>query len=435
MSAAWMRWIALCLMGTIGLMGVAGCRSSDVVIPKKGIGTVYDTAHEKTLAKENHHPLLDVWKDDIPVYAEPVAICGWEDGVSQWEIFFATNRSSMGFDEIEGREHFGNMPQKRPVYGRAEVTLPRRMRGVDAPTQPSRFAQLLGGSQEETAPEALSTIDSAVSISDEEFLAGVRAQVERSRQKDVLIFVHGFNVDFDSSLARAAQIALDMPFNGAVVAYSWPSQGGVQNYAIDEPINEASVQPFQEFLAKLRDGLSDEVKLHVMVHSMGNRIVLQSLADWPATSKQPPVCKLALLAPDVGLNDFKAWAPKAVKQCQHVTLYASIHDAALIASKSLHGEQRAGDANPPIILAGIETVDCSAIDFTSLMGHSYYAANVDVLADLFMYLKRDKLASQRPHLKEKKTSDGRYWKWTATAPHDLWTWHFDDLNEDQAVLQ
>lgn len=422
------------------LIGMSGCRSSDVVIPKKGIGTVYDTAHEKLLTEGKAIPLLEqAWRDDIPVYAEPVAICSWQDGVSQWEVFFATNRSSMGIDETAQRERFDNTPLKQPVYGRAEVTLPRRRRGVDAPTQPSKFAQLLGGSNEPETPEELSTIDSAAQISPEDFVAGVNAQVERSRQRDVLIFVHGFNVDFDSSLVRAAQIALDMPFNGAVVAYSWPSQGGVQNYAADEPINQASVVPFQQFLQTLRTGLPDDVKLHILVHSMGNRIVLQGLADLPTTSEKPPVCKLALMAPDVGLSDFQEWAPRVTQQCEHVTLYASIHDAALIASKKLHGEQRAGDAHPPVIIEGIETVDCSAIDISSLMGHSYYAANVDVLADLFMLIKRDQSAEKRAHLKERKTSAGRYWKWTATAPHDLWTWHFDHLhaesNAEASVLQ
>jgi len=430
MLAGYWAWIGLLLVV------VSGCRASETVIPQKGMGIVYDTAHEKLLNDGPAIPLLEqAWRDEIPVYAEPVAICSWQDGVSQWEVFFATNRSSLGIADSDQREYFGNVPLKQPVYGRAEVTLPRRRRGVDAPTQPSKFAKLLGGSDAAEIPEELSTIDSAAQISTEEFVAGVSAQVERSRQRDVLIFVHGFNVDFDSSLVRAAQIALDMPFNGAVVAYSWPSQGGVQNYSADEPVNKASVAPFQQFVQDLRTGLPRDVKLHIMVHSMGNRIVLEGLAGLPPSDDGPPICKLALMAPDVGLSDFQKWAPGVTRQCEHVTLYASIHDAALIASKKLHGEQRAGDAHPPVIVDGVETVDCSAIDFTSLMGHSYYAANVDVLADVFMLIKKDQPAAKRAHLKEKSTSAGTYWMWTATAPHDLWTWHFDYLNADQTATR
>ncbi|MBI1348222.1 alpha/beta hydrolase [bacterium] len=421
MSVQPLKWVGFLVML------LAGCRSSDAVLSRKAFGTVYDTANEAQVTSGKLLPLLESWRDDAPVYAEPVAICSWEDGVSQWEIFFATNRASLGVSESDQREHFGNQPLTHAVYGRSEVTIPRRSRGVDAPTQPSKFVQLTGGSSQSASPEVLSTIDTALQISEADFVAGVRAQVERSRQRDVLIFVHGFNVDFDSSLSRAAQIALDMPFNGSVVAYSWPSQGGVQNYAADEPINKNSVAPFQQFLQTMRHGLPEDVKLHIMVHSMGNRIVLDALSKLPKPTGPPPITKLALMAPDVGLHDFQQWAPGVKQQCELVTLYASIHDAALIASKKLHGEQRAGDAHPPVIIEGIETVDCSAIDFTSLMGHSYYAANVDVLADLFMLIKRDQSASKRAHLKERKTADGSYWKWTATAPQDLWTWHFDHL--------
>jgi esterase/lipase superfamily enzyme len=125
------------------------------------------------------------------------------------------------------------------------------------------------------------------------------------------------------------------------------------------------------------------------------------------------------------LSDFRDWGPAAVTRCRRVTLYTSQHDAALIASKGLHAEQRVGDAFPPVLLEGIETIDCSAIDATSFLGHGYYGSNIDVLADLFMLLKRDRTASQRSHLQPKATPEGTYWRWTATAPHDLWTWHFE----------
>ncbi|OYW18285.1 MAG: hypothetical protein B7Z55_10910, partial [Planctomycetales bacterium 12-60-4] len=234
-------------------------------------------------------------------------------------------------------------------------------------------------------------------------------------------------VSFDDAVVRAAQVALDMPFNGAVVAYSWPSQGGIQNYGKDEPINFDSVPPFLEFLTMLRTGLDDEARIHILVHSMGNRIVLRGLSEWQIDRGTPPIDNLALLAPDVGLSDFQAWGPRAAACCRRVTLYASIHDAALIASKGLHAEQRAGDAHPPVIVRGIETVDCSAVDATSFLGHGYYSANIDVLADLFMLIKRNRSAAERPHLREKTTSEGSYWKWTSAAPHDLWTLHFDYL--------
>lgn len=424
---AWQVCLCSCLLT------FSGCRDSDFVTQARQVGTIYDTANEKLLSREDTPALLKGWEEDAPVYAEPVAVIAWSEGISTWEVFYATNRGLDAATGLEERARYGNRLSQQPLYGRAEVTLPKRRRGVDVPhEQPKRMLPIGSRKEPENSTIDLSTIDDVQPLSTEEFLDGVRRQVATSRQRDVLLFVHGFNVSFDACVVRAAQIALDMPFNGAVLAYSWPSQGGVQNYAVDEPLNAASVVPFQEFLTQLRRGLDPEVRIHILVHSMGNRIVMQGLANWtyPATSGQPPIDNLALMAPDVGLSDFRTHAPGVVQRCRRVTLYASVHDAALIASKSLHQEQRAGDAHPPVIYPGIETIDCSAVDVTSLMGHSYYSANVAVLSDLFQLIKRDRPAAERPHLKARKTSDGVCWRWTTSSPQDLWTWHFEHLAPD-----
>lgn len=415
------------------LLTPLGCRNSEFVTQARQVGTIYDTANEKLLFREDTPALLKSWEDDAPIYAEPVAVVAWSEGISTWEVFYATNRELEPIPNPDVRARYGNRLAQQPNYGRAEVTLPKRRRGVDVPHEPSSSLLPFGSRKEpESNTIDLSTIDEVQPLSAEDFLDGVRQQVAASRQRDVLLFVHGFNVSFDACVVRAAQIALDMPFNGAVLAYSWPSQGGVQNYAADEPINAASVVPFQEFLTQLRSGLDPEVRIHILVHSMGNRIVMQGLANWtyPVASGQTPIDNLALMAPDVGLSDFRANASGVVQRCRRVTLYASVHDAALIASKSLHREQRAGDAHPPVICPGIETIDCSAVDITSLMGHSYYSANVAVLSDLFQLIKRDRPAAERPHLKVKKTSDGVCWRWTTSSPQDLWTWHFEHLTPE-----
>lgn len=404
---------------------VAGCRGpAGPIVRSKNKGTIYDTANEQLIRSGKAPALIEqAWRDDVDVYSEPVAIVGWDEGASTWEVFFGTNRPpAEGPDE--DRTRFGNGTTRSPTFGRSEIFIPSRRRGVDP--RRAEDSKTQGKSSNEGA-----RLESVRAVAFDEFLSGVQSQVDRSRQHDVLLFVHGFNVDFDSSLIRTAQLALDMPFNGAVIAYSWPTQGGVLNYASDEPINAKSVEPFREFLVRLREGLSDDARLHVVVHSMGNRIVLKALSELPATRVVPPIDNLALCAPDVGLSNYRQWAAAATAKCRRVTLYASRSDSALIVSKGKHAEQRAGDAHPPIVIEGIETVDCSGIDATSLLGHSYYSGNVDVLADLFMVLKRDLPAGKRSHLKASSGRGGEYWKWTDSAPNDRWTWHFDD----QAALR
>lgn len=59
-------------------------------------------------------------------------------------------------------------------------------------------------------------------------------------------------------------------------------------YGEDEGRNAASVAPFLAFLKRLRNGLGDEAKLHIVVHSMGNRLVLQALSQWSDNDTVPP---------------------------------------------------------------------------------------------------------------------------------------------------
>ncbi len=410
----------------------SGIRWSELLLERRPRGTIYDTRHEQWLGDDQRIPLLEVWREDAPVYAEPVAICGWQDGISTWQFHFATNRRPEAGSA--GRIKYGNESLAAPQFGRARVTLPRRRRGVDIPLT-SLGSQPQGDHSQAPEPvPATEVIESVTPATWEQFLAGVSDQIQRSRQQDLLLFVHGFNVSFDASLVRTAQIALDMPFNGAVVAYSWPSQGGIQNYSNDEPVNAAAVAPFQEFLNRLRDGVPSGTRIHIVVHSMGNRIVLRAIASLTnpallrrATPKPPPIGHLALMAPDVGLADFQMLMPLVIPQCERVSLYTSRFDLALVASRRLHSEQRAGDGQPPLILSGLETIDCSAIDGTSCLGHSYYSSSVDVLADLFQLIKWNRPAGQRSHLSARTGWQGQYWTWTATAPRDHWTWHFDHL--------
>jgi hypothetical protein len=114
-----------------------------------------------------------------------------------------------------------------------------------------------------------------------------------------------------------------------------------------------------------------------------------------------------------------------VAQSDRVTLYVNASDSALIVSKGLHAEKRAGDAVTPLVVDGIETIDCSRID-QSLMGHSYYVDNRDVTTDLFLLLKENLPPSQRTFLEQKKSSDGNYWQFAGHAPTIMCTWHFDE---------
>src|SRR5262249_48278048 len=48
--------------------------------------------------------------------------------------------------------------------------------------------------------------------------------------RDVLLYVHGFNTSYDEARFRLAQIAADARFGGVAVLYTWPAAGSLLDY-------------------------------------------------------------------------------------------------------------------------------------------------------------------------------------------------------------
>lgn len=348
--------------------------------------------------------------------SDPVARRERQKSADVWRVLYATNRSKLSGDSVV-QVAYGNEPGQLAT-GWGEVRLPRD-REKGGVKSPLRLAKWL---RPETEPVALAKVSESTST--REFFAELNQTLEASSQRDLLLFVHGFNVDFENAVIRTAQIAADLPFNGAVVSYSWPSQGGVKNYGADEGVVAESVEPLAEFLTALIDNVSPATKINIVVHSMGNRAVLGALNTLPVPSRrEKPFHNIVFAAPDVGVSDFRRQVATAIEMADRVTLYVCDGDLALNASRQLHRDaadvtqriRRAGDATEPFLEEGVETIDVSSVD-TSFMGHSYYGSNHDVLADLFSILKEDLPARERTWLKPVKREGSQYWVFDRKPP-------------------
>jgi esterase/lipase superfamily enzyme len=54
------------------------------------------------------------------------------------------------------------------------------------------------------------------------------------RKGRVLLYVHGYRETFPSTAKDAVQMASLTQFDGPIIQYSWPSQGNLLSYAVDE---------------------------------------------------------------------------------------------------------------------------------------------------------------------------------------------------------
>ncbi|HME98920.1 MAG TPA: alpha/beta hydrolase [Terriglobia bacterium] len=247
-------------------------------------------------------------------------------------------------------------------------------------------------------------------LSIDAFAARVQGALNRSSKKEVLLFVHGYNVGFADAVCRAAQIAYDLHFEGLPALYSWPSEGSVPKYVVDETNVAWSRPRFAIFLGLLREKMGAE-GIHIIAHSMGNRLIAESVACLaiPINTHGAPIRQIVLAAPDIDASTFRDLATAFHGKAERFTLYASSEDKAIKASRLIHKYPRAGDSGLGLVVVGsVDTVDAAALD-TSFVGHSYYGDNRSVLTDIFELIRRGSPPQERFGLVPKERYGARYW--------------------------
>ncbi|HEX5108780.1 MAG TPA: alpha/beta hydrolase [Vicinamibacterales bacterium] len=323
-------------------------------------------------------------------------------------VFFATDRSRVGSTPAR---FFGTEPAAAITYGHSDVSVPRD----------HRLGELEGPSifrlEFRSDPEKHVTVLRVEPSPRESFASAVRTRVAASTRKEALLFVHGFNVSFEDAVRRAAQLAYDLAFDGPALVFSWPSQEGalVTDYRRDERNAELSVDNLRRVMMDLLDA-PDPPTLHVIAHSMGNRVLAGALQQIAASTPARKVRRVAMIAPDIDAELFRRAAGRIAAATERLTLYASSADAALRLSQTFAGYPRAGQGGAGIVVVpGMDTIDASSVD-TSLTGlyHSYYADNSTVLSDLFAYF-RGQNPDARFGLAPIKAQQGMYWLFRPAA--------------------
>jgi esterase/lipase superfamily enzyme len=312
--------------------------------------------------------------EEIQVTSPNIANAGY----AQTKVYFATDRAvSRSTPPIK---EFGSRRSGTISYGQCEISIPRdhRMGEIERPIWwKFEFSE---------NPANHMVVLSTVTQSKASFFSDLKAKITNSAARNALIFFHGYNVTFDEAALRTAQMAYDIGFDGAPVFYSWPSNGDVLEYTVDENNIEWSQPHIKAFLADfVTQSGSDNI--YLVAHSMGNRGMTKALAtlftEHPEYRKR--FKEIILAAPDIDADIFKNdIAPALINAEQPITLYASSKDKALMASRKLHEYPRAGQSDPGsiIVLTGMETIDASNVE-TDFLGHSYVMDESSIISDIY----------------------------------------------------
>ncbi|MDX2083042.1 MAG: alpha/beta hydrolase [Rickettsiales bacterium] len=209
-------------------------------------------------------------------------------------------------------------------------------------------------------------------------------------KRQALVFVHGFNVRYQEAVLRAAQIAYDLKYQGAVILFTWPA-GAKEGFLADKMLNKTyadnaknaadSILAFKNFLLTLQ---KNDIKINLIVHSMGHQVVLPALQLISESYPQKTlISNLILNAPDFEIGQFRKFAPNLKKVSDHTTLYCSQNDKAMIASKSFNNNDRLGAC---AFIEEIDVINVGEIDNSTLgLGHGYYSSR-PILSDVFQTL-------------------------------------------------
>ncbi len=172
----------------------------------------------------------------------------------------------------------------------------------------------------------------------QELAAQLSGRVGASR--DVLVFVHGFNVSYDEARFRLAQIVADGNFTGVPVLFTWPSRSQILAYGSDKESATASRDPLEKMLQDI--GATPGVgRVHILAHSMGTWLAMEALRQSGIAGRADLNGRLGevmLAAPDIDIDVFRAQMARIGSNAR-VSVFAQADDRALSVSSTLAGSR------------------------------------------------------------------------------------------------
>jgi esterase/lipase superfamily enzyme len=235
----------------------------------------------------------------------------------------------------------------------------------------------------------------------------LQERLEASKQKDILLYVHGVNTEFNDAALNLADVWHFTGRHGVPIFYSWPAaNAGMFGYFKDRESGEFSIYHVKETVRILAStpGLK---RLHIIAHSRGTDIITTALRELVielrAAGKNPrdnlKIQNLILAAPDLdfGVVRQRLIAEKFGLAFGQLTVYMNQDDGALGLSQWLMAGLRFGkltqdDLNDSdrVIFEQVKNVNFVSVEgISSFLGHSYYKNHPGVLSDIAILVRQN----------------------------------------------
>jgi len=228
---------------------------------------------------------------------------------------------------------------------------------------------------------------SAVGLSDwrikkvEAISLGESFSADISRRRDVLIYVHGFNQNFETAVLDAARLSDGLKFSGETVLFSWPSKNSMMNYIYDRESALWSRDALEDMLDQLVREPSVG-NIHIVAHSMGTMVTVEALRqlyDRRGASMANRFGAVVLASPDIDMDSFTSSVARLGGFSRKITVLTVASDRALGAMRDMAGGvTRVGIAEKGQLEAlGVRVIDASEVAGGGL-NHDLFLTNTEV---------------------------------------------------------
>jgi len=271
------------------------------------------------------------------------------------------------------------------------------------------------------------------------FIDHVDELLGRGGNRDLLIYVHGANTDFESAAAQAAQFQHFLGRDAVVIVFAWPSAGSLLRYGRDVATTRRSVPVFARLLEQVSEH-TQAAHLNVLAYSAGAMIASPGLAraaDDVAAIADPVRLRLGEVyyaAPDIDLPVFVDNLPRYQDQVRRVTVAINLSDRALSFAQWVHRVSRAGRPNLADIgpeetrwlveASGRQELDVLSISAEDLPGlpadsHSFWYDHPWVSSDVLLKLRFHAPPSARGLNHNSTDIELAFWTFPADYPQRL----------------
>jgi esterase/lipase superfamily enzyme len=256
------------------------------------------------------------------------------------------------------------------------------------------------------------------------FTNAINAQLALSKKKHVYIYVHGYKVAYENPVLVASELWHFLGYNGAFIAYAWPSTPSAFAYIKDSDTSAGYARNFRLLLEAIAEQ-TDVEQIHLIGYSNGTRLVIRALEQLSLINQgknegeiyaKMRIHNVILVGSDLDRGVFASYMSDGLLNMQkHLLIYMSETDKALSVAQFLTRRQRLGqmfggsrgempswgrkaliDYADQISLINVTNAEGAG----SKNGHGYFRKSPWVSSDILMTLYYGLLPEQRGLVKQ-----------------------------------